>query len=324
MTEQQQDNQQHPDGDNTNQVNCSRPGELLKKAREAKGLTIEEVALKLNFLPAYVPALENEQFEILHSTTFVKGYLRAYARFIGIDAEEVLRCLLTHYPEMETQEKTRPVQSLKPEKNTSSLLFKFFSLLVVLALVSIIILWWQSRSIENLPSVSNQEVKVDTLNGQTIIAPMSQLVTADSETETQLSDETPVDEPQQQQAEPEPAPPPAVVRQQAAAPAAPTPPQAAPVRSLEPGADVAAATLGNNRLVALSFSGDCWVEVRDQSDRILHANLMRKDESIVLEGQPPFRMVFGYGHVASVYYQGKAFDFASQIRPNGYASIRVN
>lgn len=320
MTDQQQDNLQHPDGDNPNQVNCSRPGELLRKAREAKGLTIEDVALKLNFLPAYVPALENEQFEILHSTTFVKGYLRAYARFIGIDAEEVLRCLLTHYPEMETQEKTRTVQSLKPEKNTSSLLFKLFSVLVVLALISIIILWWQSRSVENLPSVSNQEVKVDTLNGQTIIAPMNQQPVAPAETETPVSDEPFINEPEPQQAEAEPTP----VPQQAAAPVTPTTPQATQVRSLEPSADVAAATLNNPRLVALSFSGDCWVEVRDQSDRILHANLMREGESIVLEGQPPFRMVFGYGHVASVYYQGKAFDFTSQIRPNGYASIRVN
>lgn len=324
MTDQQQENQQHPDGDNAHQVNCSRPGELLKKAREAKGLSREEVALKLNFLPAYVPALENEQFEPLHSTTFVKGYLRAYARFLGIDAEEVLRCFNAHYPEMEMQEKTRPVQSLKPEKNTSSLLFKLFSVLVVLALISIIIIWWQSRSVENLPGVSSQEVQVDTLDGQTIIAPLDQPETANSETETQLNNEPPVDEPELQQTEPEPTPAPAAVRQQAATPAPPALPPIVPVRNLEPGTDVAATTYGNGRLVALSFSGDCWVEVRDQTDRILHANLMREGEAIVLEGQPPFRMVFGYGHVASVYYRGEAYDFTSRIRPNGYASIRVD
>ncbi|MBE0505264.1 MAG: helix-turn-helix domain-containing protein [Marinospirillum sp.] len=326
MTDQQQENQQHPDGDNAHQVNCSRPGELLKKAREAKGLSKEEVALKLNFLPAYVTALENEQFEPLHSTTFVKGYLRAYARFLGIDAEEVLRCFHAHYPEMQEQEKNRPVQSLKPEKNTSSLLFKLFSVLVVLALISIIIIWWQSRSVENLPGVSSQEVKVETLDGQTIIAPLEQPEAANSETETQLSDETPIeaaDAPQQQPAEPESTPPPAVVRQRAS-PATPALPPVVSVRNLESGTDVASTTLGNDRLVALSFSGDCWVEVRDQTDRILHASLMREGEAIVLEGQPPFRMVFGYGHVASVYYRGAAYDFTSRIRPNGYASISID
>lgn len=328
MTEQQQDNLQHPDDDAAHQVNCSRPGELLKKAREAKGLSREEVAQKLNFLPAYIPALENEQFEPLHSTTFVKGYLRAYARFLGIDAEEVLNCFNAHYPEMAEQEKTRPVESLKPERNTSSLIFKLFSVLVVLALITIIIVWWQSRSVENLPATSSQEIKVETLDGQTIIAPMKQPEAPEPELNTETSEAATEEVPEvaQQPAAAEPAPvvqAPAPVQPQVAAPATPSLPPVAEVRTLASDADAAAATLGNGQLVALSFSDDCWVEVRDQTDRILHANLMRDGDTILLEGQPPFRMVFGYGHAASVYYRGEAYDFASRIRPNGYASIRV-
>lgn len=330
MTDQQQENQQNLDDDTSPQIDCCHPGALLKEAREAKGLTVEEVAQKLNFLPAYVSALENEQFDVVHSTTFVKGYLRAYARFLGIDAEEVLRCLLAHYPEMAVPEKTRPVQSLKPEKNTSSLLFKLFTLLVVLALISIIILWWQSRSTENLPGASSHEIKVETLNGQTIIAPMNQRPAEEAEAATPADDSTLSSEAEAQQPTAEPvaqvAPAPAEPpRQAAATPVVETPPAPppAPLRRLSPDVDIATRTVGNERLVALSFRGDCWVEVFDHTERRLYASLMRKDESILLEGQPPFRLVFGHGNMASVYYQGEKIDFSSRVRPNGYASITV-
>lgn len=330
MTDQQQENQQNLDDDTTQQIDCCHPGALLKEAREAKGLTVEEVAQKLNFLPAYVSALENEQFDVVHSNTFVKGYLRAYARFLGIDAEEVLRCLFAHYPEMAVPEQTRPVQSLKPEKNTSSLLFKLFTLLVVVALISIIILWWQSRSTENLPGASSHEIKVETLNGQTIIAPMNQRPAEEAEAATPADAAALSSEAEAQQAITEPAkdlaPAPAEPTQQAAiTPVAEIPaPRPAPLRTLAPGTDIAAVTQGNDRLIALSFSGDCWTEVRDQSDRMLHAGLMREGEALLLEGQPPFRMVFGYGPAVSIYYKGEAYDFTSRIRPNGYASIRVD
>lgn len=342
MTEQQSDEQQQP-AETKVEIDCSRPGELLKAAREAQGLTQIEVAEKLNFLPNYIPALENEEFEPLHSVTFIKGYLRAYARFLDIDADEVLRCFALHHPELITPEKHQPVQVMKSEKTTSSLAFKFISLVILVGLVAIIIIWWQSRTTESLPSASNQDVQVDTLDGNTIIAPIKtdtlEVTQPDEPSVQKKTPESPasLDEPTQTLAT-EPKTEPAVVEAQPTTPqpAAPKPevekpkPPVAEAAAPKPQAspktlvgDPAAATLGNDELVALKFSGECWVEVRDDAGRTLHAALMQENDQILLQGKPPFKMVFGNGTFAQVFYAGEAFDLASHIRPNGYASILV-
>lgn len=315
MSEQQPEEQQKP-ADEVSKIDCSRPGELLKNARVAKGLTQEEVAKKLNFLPIYIPALENEQFEPLHSVTFIKGYLRAYARFLGIDAEQVLYCFAQHHPELVKQETHAPVEVMRPEKQPGGLLFKLVTFLVIVALLAIIIMWWQSRTAESLPSVSNQEVKVDTLDGNTIIAPIQpkqvEIEAPEEATEKELE----------------------IVEEQPVQPVVQEKPAAKkvqqPVVALEPtkpatdiAGDPAAATLGNDKLVALSFNDECWVEVREDTGALLHASLMQAGDKILLEGKPPFRMVFGYGKAVDVFYRGQAFDFSSRIRPNGYASIQV-
>src|SRR5690606_22039334 len=134
-----------------------------------------------------------------------------------------------------------------------------FSVLVVLALITIIIVWWQSRSVENLPATSSQEIKVETLDGQTIIAPMKQPEAPEPELSTETSEAATEEVPEvaQQPAAAEPAPvvqAPAPVQPQVAAPATPSLPPVAAVRTLAPEEDAAAATLGNGQLVALSFS----------------------------------------------------------------------
>ncbi|HKM16263.1 MAG TPA: RodZ family helix-turn-helix domain-containing protein [Marinospirillum sp.] len=348
MTEQQKEDQKKPEetAESLAKADCSRPGELLRAAREAKGLSQEEVAKKLNFLPLYVPALEDEKFEPLHSITFIKGYLRAYARFLEIDADEVLRCFVVHHPELVKQETPQSVEALKSEKNTSSMIFKLFSLLVVIALVAVIIIWWQSRSAESLPSVSNQDVQVDTLDGDTIVAPVQiEAITSiqpvaieEKKTEQSLAIEQ---QPEVAVVAPVLEKPalekPTVVKPVVAASVVKEKPLVAatvveekpvvnaaakaPVKTIN--GDPATVTAGNNNLVALVFSNECWVEVRDDLGRMLHASLMQADDQILLEGKPPFQVVFGNGTVAKVFYEGKNFDFSSRIRSNGYASIRV-
>lgn len=331
MTEQQTNDPQQA-AEKVAEVECSRPGELLKKAREAKGLTQEDVAKKLNFLPLYVPALENENFEPLHSVTFIKGYLRAYARFLEIDADEVLRCFAVHHPELTKQEIHQPVEVMKPEKNTSSWLFKLLSLIVIIALVAIIIIWWQSRSAEPLPNVSSQGIQVDTLDGNTIVAPVkmdqapaikpvatepkkADQLTADEEKALQLAAEKLQVQPAVTE---QPVAKPVVVKEEQAVAA---PPPKVPAKFIS--GDLAAATASNNSLVALSFTNECWVEVKDDTGRMLHASLMQADDQVVLEGKPPFRVVFGNGTVAKIFYAGQAFDFKSRIRSNGFASVTV-
>jgi len=68
-------------------------GRALRQARKELGWGIEEVAARLHIKPAYLRALEEERWEDLPSPAHVKGFLRLYARELGLDPEPLVRSL---------------------------------------------------------------------------------------------------------------------------------------------------------------------------------------------------------------------------------------
>src|SRR3989338_5851928 len=65
-------------------------GEYLKKERELRGVTIEGIASITRISSRFIHALENDDFKNLPSEVFVKGFLRAYTKCVGIDPNEVI------------------------------------------------------------------------------------------------------------------------------------------------------------------------------------------------------------------------------------------
>jgi len=66
------------------------PGGALQAARQARKLSVSQVADRLRLSSAVVMALEANDWERLPAPVFVRGYVRAYARLIGLPAEELL------------------------------------------------------------------------------------------------------------------------------------------------------------------------------------------------------------------------------------------
>jgi cytoskeletal protein RodZ len=66
-------------------------GERLKREREKKGITIEEIAQTTKISGRNLRALEDEQFAKLPGGIFNRGFVRAYARHVGIDEEQAVR-----------------------------------------------------------------------------------------------------------------------------------------------------------------------------------------------------------------------------------------
>lgn len=69
------------------------PGALLRETREAKGLTVAEVASAIKFHPRQIEAIERDDYEQLQGRTFLRGFVRAYARALQLDAEPLLDML---------------------------------------------------------------------------------------------------------------------------------------------------------------------------------------------------------------------------------------
>ena len=68
-------------------------GEALGDRRRSLGLSIDDVALRLKFMPRQLEALEAGRFERLAGPAFARGMIRAYARLLGLDAESLLEPL---------------------------------------------------------------------------------------------------------------------------------------------------------------------------------------------------------------------------------------
>ena len=74
---------------NQEQLEKNKVGQELAFAREAKGMSQEQIADILNLTLANVIALENDDYESLPGWTYVSGYLRAYARLLGLDSDSL-------------------------------------------------------------------------------------------------------------------------------------------------------------------------------------------------------------------------------------------
>jgi len=62
-------------------------GEEFRSAREARGLTLSDVAEQIHIRSVYLNAIENEDWSSIGAPVYVRGFIRTYARFLGLDAE---------------------------------------------------------------------------------------------------------------------------------------------------------------------------------------------------------------------------------------------
>lgn len=65
-------------------------GQILRQARENKGLSLQEAFEETRINAQYLEALENGEYGVFPSTTHTRGFLRNYARFLGLDPEPLL------------------------------------------------------------------------------------------------------------------------------------------------------------------------------------------------------------------------------------------
>ncbi|WP_413576329.1 helix-turn-helix domain-containing protein [Bdellovibrio sp. HCB290] len=95
-----------------------KTGEILKAAREEKGLSLNEVGLSLKISSKVLKAIEDGDENQLPAKTFLRGFVKSYATFLRLDADKILE---TFYEEMGS---TRPQPYIRPsttpEKETDS------------------------------------------------------------------------------------------------------------------------------------------------------------------------------------------------------------
>jgi len=65
-------------------------GQLLQKGREEKKISLESVARKTRIKLAFLKAIEEDAYQLIPSETYVRGFLRSYAKLVQLNPDEIL------------------------------------------------------------------------------------------------------------------------------------------------------------------------------------------------------------------------------------------
>ena len=79
-------------------------GTWLRRQRELREISLREIADVTKISIRYLEALEQDRFDVLPAPVFAHGFLREYARYVGLDADEVVNSYLTAQKEAEPEE----------------------------------------------------------------------------------------------------------------------------------------------------------------------------------------------------------------------------
>lgn len=93
-------------------------GEKLRQAREDKGLTLSEVSEHTRISSLYLLSIENDDYKILPGGIFNKGFVKSYAKFVGVNEQEALNDYSSIIGQTESAEPE--LKLYKPEVLTDS------------------------------------------------------------------------------------------------------------------------------------------------------------------------------------------------------------
>lgn len=136
-------------------------GTWLRSQRKIREVPLGEIADATKISIRYLEALEQDRFDVLPATVFAKGFLREYARFVGLDPDEVVNSYITALeappesaPAEEPQRRRTQVGDATDSRKNHWLLI--VALLVALALIAFLIYWGGSQRGEDAmaPSIA--------------------------------------------------------------------------------------------------------------------------------------------------------------------------
>ncbi len=134
-------------------------GSILKAAREAAGMTLEQAADKLHLLKETVIALEEDDASKLPSRVFTLGYLKNYARILDLPESRIMGLVKEEAPEVKAvknlQQPRAPKIRIRRRQQMSGghLFVKMAGGLVAIAIIVLLVLWW--RGAIELPDLSS-------------------------------------------------------------------------------------------------------------------------------------------------------------------------
>ncbi|RRQ21088.1 helix-turn-helix domain-containing protein [Thiohalobacter thiocyanaticus] len=277
-------------------------GARLREVREHKGISPAEVAAQLHLNEQTIVALEQDDRSRLPAPIYVRGYVRAYARLLGLDEEELLaRYQPAESPELRTVGMPPQAQPALRSARMPWRLLGTLVLLVALAGLAVFVLpgLWERFTTAGDPEASTAG-EVSDLEPLPVPSGSPRSEAGDSRVRlpalTAPSDPRPAPgTPGRPESMPEPPPVPEPPPASESPPVAESPPAAsAPVAPARPEVPPAPAEAGPQQLqLRLQLSQDSWISIRNAAGERLLVGLYQAGSEHRISGRPPLQVVLG-------------------------------
>ncbi|UIP27291.1 cytoskeleton protein RodZ [Photobacterium sp. TLY01] len=310
-----------------------RPGDMLRQAREQLGYSQKDVASRLRLRMSVIDDIENNRFDEAQMATFTRGYVRSYAKFVGLDVNEVLSKLESigqGQPQAQTMQSfSRKTKREKHDNRVMGLTWLLGAVIVGMTAAW----WWQTEQKTETPVISEQvspgnppldeslagtvDDMAETLNNEDVSAiaeGATQEMPADEQySDAPTGDDLPLntfDDALNNTVSEGNIPADSVIdddgnvlfdeANEALITDATSVAQEAPAPDLK-----------------LTFNGDCWIDIRDANGKQLDTGIKSSGDVVAIDGQAPFKIVLGAPSVVTMSFKGEPVDLS------GYPAGRV-
>ena len=260
------------------------PGELLKEARKKTRRRYKRLSSELGIPEKYLEALEENNFSIMAGPTYIKGYLRAYAKKLDLDPETVIAAFDRYLKDQRRLKKKAAKKEQKKEtKQKFSYIYAVIFLLIVLIMLLIVFIPEGNNNPEKKQDMrSYSETEIQNSNNIPLILNTKPALSIELEQNTSqnISDLNIQEE---------------VVASEI---------------TEEVKEETIKLSIETINTIEINFSGDCWIELMDKKG-IIEYRLAKAGSSIFFEGLGPFKLLIGNSKRVELFYNDVKVSLAS-------------
>jgi len=279
------------------------PGQILKLAREKANLSSQDIADKMKLKKSLIEDIEQDNYDINISLTFVRGYLKLYAKHVKVDESEILNA----FENLSTQKKEpAKLQSFSRrvahQANDDKLMLVTY--LIVAAVIALVVIWWFQQSSNDTTTASNLSSYPETATQHAItkeILPFEETSMPDTEILKSESIEDAAVVTSKEQV------PTGIEKQSITVEISDASnnlgelPDVIPTTNAETAAPVE---------LIFEFAGDCWMNLADATGENIAYGVKVKGRVMPVTGIPPFVVTLGAPEVVKIRYAGKPIDMS--------------
>ena len=260
------------------------PGELLKEARRKTRRRYKRLSSELGIPEKYLEALEENNFSVMAGPTYVKGYLRAYAKKLDLDPETVITAFDRYLKDQRSQKK-KVIKKEQKKETKKKLSFIYAVIFILIALITLLKVFIPEEN-------NNSEKKGD--------------ISSYSETEIQNSNDIPL-----------------ILNTKTALSIELEQDTSQKISVLNIQEEVITSEITDSvkdeinntaietiNTIEMNFSGDCWIELMDKNG-IIEYRLAKAGTSMFFEGLGPFKLLIGNSKRVELFYNDAKISLAS-------------